>query len=109
MSKTKINGNWPGKPLKADPSRVQLVEETYVAPDRHANVRGKSKYAEIIASLVNAPPGTRAAFCPTRKEGRALVHAIVRYLEQNGLDKKLRAAAKSEGEAAKVWVLKRDA
>lgn len=107
--KTVVRGNWPGKQLVADPDRMTLVQEKYVPPDRHAWVRGKTKYEGIINDMVHGnPPGGVAAFCPTRKEGRALVHGLVRYLKQNGLDNRFRPASKTNGESIKVWVIKKE-
>lgn len=107
MTKTKINGPWPGKGSKqARPQFMQIIEETYAPTDRHSSIRGQSVYTPFIKVLMEKPPGEVAIQCDSYNAGKAFVHGICRYLKQQGLYDTLRPAIKREGDISKVWVLK---
>jgi hypothetical protein len=107
MTQTTTRGNWPGKPKTL--SDMKIVDELWSPPDNQAVTRGKSRYKDLIDSLMKAKPGTKAVHCPSKSQAMGLVHAIVRYTKQVGTVDKLRPAVKKAGEAYKVWVVTKDA
>lgn len=104
---TKLRGNFPGshqeKVLQSVP--LKLVARPFAPADKHAHIRGKSKYAEHIKQIMSQPPGTHCMEFATHGQGKSFVHAMCRYLQQKKLYDKLRPALQQMGTVTCVWVV----
>ncbi len=111
MTKTTIRGNFPGVPKEPEVSKynevipVKLVARPFQPADRHAGIRGKSKYAEHIKQIMSHAPGSHCVEFATHGQGRSFVLAMGRYLRQKKLYDKLRPALQQMGKVTCVWVV----
>ena len=89
---------------------MKIINESWAPSDKQASYRGKSVYLPFIQALMAAKPGTKAIDCANHKLGKGLVHALSRYLHQQGKIDKLRPAIRKDSDTStKVWVLPKDA
>jgi hypothetical protein len=104
MTKTITRGPWPGKPSNA----YKVTARKFTPADRHASVRGQTVYKEVLEKLLAGKPGAVCVEFESPNGGKAFVHAVSRYLRQQGVDKKLRPATQRLGSGSAVWVVQRE-
>lgn len=107
--KTVKRGPWPGKGSKQfNEGRMRIVDDAYVPESRQSRIKGLSIYAEYINALLDAKPGSKAIEFDSVAAGKAFVHSIKRYMDQNKLTATYRPAYKTTDTGSKVWVIKRE-
>lgn len=108
MTKTTIRGNFPGVTPAVKyhaPVPVKLVDRPFQPVDRHATIRGKSKYAKHIELLMSKPPGQHCLEFVEYQHGKSFVQGLCRYLKQKKLYDKMRPALQQMEKVTCVWVV----